>query len=189
MKRLVFLWLVSLLGSIGAYSQEDASYPWQVKGDSLLLFEGTTYRYTVDTPEDSGLVSTLIKVEDLKKQLKENGLGRFSLFSSNGREKMHGYPETGDYLLAASPGKRFAVKVHKGALPPRLCLNREVMTVPGKSSLLVDFYAGQRSPDVTVTFHIPAGIDLTLDNTTVNLIRIGKWEQWNLWMKGITENG
>lgn len=174
MKRLFFLWLVSLLGSIGAYSQEDASYPWQVKGDSLLLFEGTTYRYTVDTPEDSGLVSTLIKVEDLKKQLKENGLGRFSLFSSNGREKMHGYPETGDYLLAASPGKRFAVKVHKGALPPRLCLNREVMTVPGKSSLLVDFYAGQRSPDVTVTFHIPAGIDLTLDNTTVNLIGRGE---------------
>ena len=113
MKRLVFLWLVSLLGSIGAYSQEDASYPWQVKGDSLLLFEGTTYRYTVDTPEDSGLVSTLIKVEDLKKQLKENGLGRFSLFSSNGREKMHGYPETGDYLLAASPGKRFAVFFQK----------------------------------------------------------------------------
>ena len=67
MKRLVFLWLVSLLGSIGAYSQEDASYPWQVKGDSLLLFEGTTYRYTVDTPEDSGLVSTLIKVEDLRR--------------------------------------------------------------------------------------------------------------------------
>ena len=31
--------------------------PWVLKADSLLLSSGTTYRYTVDTPEGEGLVS------------------------------------------------------------------------------------------------------------------------------------
>lgn len=174
MKKLLFLCLIGLLGGRDAYSQEDTSCSWRVKEDSLLLFEGSTYRYTVDTPEDSGRVSTLIEVEELKRQMEGNGFGPFRLFSSTGLEKLQGYPETGDYALADTLGRRLVVKVRKGALPPRLCLNREVMTVGGRGTLLVDFYAGQRSPDATVIFHIPAGISLTPDNTMVNLIGRGE---------------
>ena len=39
--------------------------PWVLKADSLLLSSGTTYRYTVDTPEGEGLVSTLPSVTEL----------------------------------------------------------------------------------------------------------------------------
>ena len=104
------VWYQALVDKIGIIRKE------YMRKETL---EGTTYRYTVDTPEDSGLVSTQV-------------------------------------------------------FPPRLRLNREAMTVRGRSPLVVDFYAGLRSPNATVTFHIPAGIDLTLDNTTVNLIGRGE---------------
>ena len=48
-----------LLGVAGASIQAGELYPWQLTRDSLLLFEGSTYRYTVDTPENEGLSSTL----------------------------------------------------------------------------------------------------------------------------------
>ena len=46
--RLLKTFLVSLLlGVAGTYLQAGELYPWQLTRDSLLLFEGTTYRYTV----------------------------------------------------------------------------------------------------------------------------------------------
>ena len=48
-----------LLGVAGTGIQAGELYPWQLTRDSLLLFEGSTYRYTVDTPENEGLSSTL----------------------------------------------------------------------------------------------------------------------------------
>ena len=51
-----------LLGVAGTGIQAGELYPWQLTRDSLLLFEGSTYRYTVDTPENEGLSSTLPSV-------------------------------------------------------------------------------------------------------------------------------
>jgi len=65
-----------LLGVAGASIQAGELYPWQLTRDSLLLFEGSTYRYTVDTPENEGLSSTLPSVEALKEQLAHSGSGR-----------------------------------------------------------------------------------------------------------------
>lgn len=59
-------WLSLLLGTVSINSHAEELYPWQLAGDSLLLFKGTTYRYTVDTPENQGLVSTLPTVTELK---------------------------------------------------------------------------------------------------------------------------
>lgn len=56
-----------LLGVTNINGRAEEIYPWQLTSDSLLLFEGTTYRYTVDTPENEGLVSTLPTVMELKK--------------------------------------------------------------------------------------------------------------------------
>ena len=47
--------------------------PWVLKADSLLLSSGTTYRYTVDTPEGEGLVSTLPSVTDWNKKCCPSG--------------------------------------------------------------------------------------------------------------------
>ena len=69
-----------LLGVAGASIQAGELYPWQLTRDSLLLFEGSTYRYTVDTPENEGLSSTLPSVEALKEQLAPFRFGRLSSF-------------------------------------------------------------------------------------------------------------
>lgn len=70
-----------LLGVAGASIQAGELYPWQLTRDSLLLFEGSTYRYTVDTPENEGLSSTLPSVEALKEQLVHSGSGVYRLFT------------------------------------------------------------------------------------------------------------
>lgn len=90
--------------------------------NALLQAQGITYRYTVDTPENEGLVST-------------------------------GVP---------------------GALPPVLKLNREEATLKTVGKLWLDFYAGQRSPLTTVRILVPPGIEVTPDNTTVNVIGRGE---------------
>lgn len=163
-----------LLGAASANSRAAELYPWRLTGDSLVLFKGTTYRYTVDTPENQGLVSTLPTVAELKEQLKQAGAGTFRLLAADGREKTQGVPEQGDYLLAASSRRRVPVGIRKGALPPALRLDRTEATIRTAGTLSLDFYAGQRSPMSTVTIRIPAGIDVTLDNTTVNVIGRGE---------------
>lgn len=172
--RLSKTFLVSLLlGVAGTYVQAGELYPWQLTRDSLLLFEGTTYRYTVDTPENEGLVSTLPSVAELKEQLARSGSGVFRLFTSKGQEKTEGMPVSGDYLLGGAK-KRLSIGVNKGALPPMVKLDRSTFTVKTAGTLTLDFYAGQRSPMTAVTIRIPEGIDVTLDNTTVNIIGRGE---------------
>lgn len=117
---------------LGMISINTQAEPWHLTSDSLLV-EGTTYRYTVDTPENEGLVSTL--------------------------------PASKKHLSAI---------IRKGALPPVLKIDRTEATMRTAANLSLSFYAGQRSPMTTVVFRIPAGIDLTLDNTSVNVIGRGE---------------
>ena len=167
------LLVMLLLGVGGNYVQGGNLHPWQMTRDSLLLFEGMTCRYTVDTPENEGVVSTLPSVSDLKEQLVRSGAGVFRLFTSKGKEKTDGMPVSGDYLQGSAK-KRLSIGVRKGALPPMIELDRSAFTVKTAGNLILDFYAGQRSPMTTVTIRIPEGIDVTLDNTTVNIIGRGE---------------
>lgn len=162
-----------LLGVANINGNAEEIHPWQLTSDSLLLFEGTTYRYTVDTPENEGLVSTLPTVMELKEKLVDAGVGTFKVLAVNGQEKTQGMPENGDCLFSSS-GKRLPIGVHKGALPPVLKIDREEFTVKTAGKLTLDFYAGQRSPMTTVIISVPEGIDVTLDNTTVNVIGRGE---------------
>ena len=162
-----------LLGVTNINGRAEEIYPWQLTSDSLLLFEGTTYRYTVDTPENEGLVSTLPTVMELKKKLVDAGVGTFNLLAVDGKEKTLGMPENGDCLLSYS-GKRLPIVVRKGALPSVLKIDRDEFTIKTAGKLTLDFYAGQRSPMTTVIISVPEGIDVTLDNTKVNVIGRGE---------------
>lgn len=162
-----------LLGVTNINGRAEEIYPWQLTSDSLLLFEGTTYRYTVDTPENEGLVSTLPTVMELKKKLVDAGVGTFNLLAVDGKEKTLGMPENGDCLLSYS-GKRLPIGVRKGALPSVLKIDRDEFTIKTAGKLTLDFYAGQRSPMTTVIISVPEGIDVTLDNTKVNIIGRGE---------------
>lgn len=101
------------------------------------------------------------------------GVGTFNLLAVDGKEKTLGMPENGDCLLSYS-GKRLPIGVRKGALPSVLKIDRDEFTIKTAGKLTLDFYAGQRSPMTTVIISVPEGIDVTLDNTKVNIIGRGE---------------
>ena len=101
------------------------------------------------------------------------GVGTFNLLAVDGKEKTLGMPENGDCLLSYS-GKRLPIGVRKGALPSVLKIDRDEFTIKTAGKLTLDFYAGQRSPMTTVIISVPEGIDVTLDNTKVNVIGRGE---------------
>ena len=54
-----------------------------------------------------------------------------------------------------------------------LRLERNAITVNSVQDLILYFTAGQRTPNATVKIYLPAGIDVRMDNTTVNVIGRG----------------
>ncbi|MFR8836211.1 glycosyl hydrolase family 28-related protein [Bacteroides nordii] len=152
--------------------------PWVLKADSLLLSSGTTYRYTVDTPEGEGLVSTLPSVTELVELFSESEKAVCRVTDMHGNIKVDRMPQEGDRMELVSPqGKvtrRWMIGIRNAALPAQLLLHREQATVNAPGNIVLDFRAGQRSPMVKVEIRVPAGIVVTLDNTTVNVIGRGE---------------
>lgn len=58
--------------------------------------------------------------------------------------------------------------------PPRLKLERAALTVNTKSELQLDFVAGQRGLMSSITIYVPQGINVSLANTTVDVIGRGE---------------
>ena len=151
----------------------------RITADSLILASGTTYRFTVDTPEDQGLVSTALTVEQLSEQLvRTDGLPlEYSVHDALKNEKITGGLVTGD-LLFVSDGKGKTLQYHIGvikcALAGKLSLHQSHIRAGVSCDLTLDFIAGQRSPKAKMELHIPAGIRVTMENTTVNVIGRGE---------------
>ena len=116
--------------------------PWVQKPDSLLLPSGTTYRYTMDTPEGEGLVPTLFSVNELLERFAETNGVPCRLVDSRGMQKYGGLPQDGDRMELHSPeGKsirRWAKGVKRAALPARLHLDRTRATVNVPGILTLD---------------------------------------------------
>ena len=114
--------------------------PWVQKPDSLLLPSGTTYRYTMDTPEGEGLVPTLFSVNELLECFAETNGVPCRLVDSRGMQKYGGLPQDGDRMLSPE-GKsirRWAIGVKRAALPARLHLDRTRATVNVPGILTLD---------------------------------------------------
>jgi len=150
---------------------------WELTPDSLLLYTGKTYSYTVDTPENEGLVSTLVTVPELLQTLSAEGAA-YRLLDAGRKVKTTGLPASGDVLEQLSSAGKIVktrkVGVKEGALPPALRFHRAAATAGIPQQITFDFFAGQRTPMATVDIRVPAGIDVTLDNTTVNVIGRGE---------------
>lgn len=54
--------------------------------------------------------------------------------------------------------------------PPRLKLERAALTVNTKSELQLDFVAGQRGLMSSITIYVLQGINVSLANTTVDVV-------------------
>ncbi|WP_343565726.1 endopygalactorunase [Sphingobacterium sp.] len=150
----------------------------RIVNETIFLVEGKTYRYTVDTPVDSGLIETGLPLNDIATQL-ELSTGtpfQWQVYDRWGKVKTNGYLKAGDLLHVQTAQHRikYKIKTVMGALSPQLTCQRETITVGCHEDIIFDFVAGQRSPDTKVDFIIPAGIDVTLDNVFVDVIGRGE---------------
>src|SRR6185369_16723956 len=65
----------------------------RITKDSIMVISGTTYSFTVDTPEDSGLVSTNTTVKQLLSQVKskDGSAQQYLVTDKDGNKKEEGY--------------------------------------------------------------------------------------------------
>lgn len=158
---------------------KNATHIGRITADSLYVVSGSTYFFTVDTPEDGGLVSTTLKAAQLPLQLtaKDGSAQRYRITDSQGKTKLDGYLVTGDRLVVSSPGhkthKTYHIVVRPMAVSGRLHLQPESLTLNTPKDLALYFTAGQRTPDAMVKIFLPPGIHVTMENTTVNVIGRG----------------
>jgi hypothetical protein len=158
---------------------EQATHILKVTRDTIFVISGSTMLYTVDTPEDSGLVSTTPTVQQLLQEIrsKDGSDQLYIAMDKYNQPKKEGYITKGDRLFVAlkngKASKTYHVFPQQKAMGGQLVLEKSAQTVNTSSDLTLYFTAGQRTPDATVTIHLPAGITVTGDNTTVNVIGRG----------------
>lgn len=181
---------VAALSAATLSASAEITTHYDLTRDSLIVFSGETFRYTVDTPEDSGLVSTLPSVKEIIAGI-NNAQCRF--IDKSKKIKTDGFPENGDTFEQLTPGgktkSRHKVGVRQAALAPTLKLRRNTATTGTINEIAIDFNAGQRSPMTTIDITIPSGIEITLDNTTINVIGRGETVLRNLPKQSIGRTG
>jgi polygalacturonase len=151
----------------------------RINKDTLVLATGSTYLFTVDTPEDAGLVLTKTDVQHLSSQLAsaDGSVQKYIVTDKNGTPKNDGEILTGDHLTVTSQDglshRSYHIVVKPMALSGSLSLGQAAFTVNTSHTLTLYFTAGQRSPDASVKIYLPAGIHATMENTKVNVIGRG----------------
>ncbi|HEX7903184.1 MAG TPA: endopygalactorunase [Chitinophagaceae bacterium] len=157
----------------------NATHIGRITKDTLVIITGSTYSFTVDTPEDKGLVSTKPTVKQLLSQITAvNGSKQqYQVTSKDGSTKDDGEIVSGDHLIVVSEdgkkNKTYYIATEPMAVSGQLQLEKKELTVNTTADLTLYFTAGQRTPNATVKIYIPAGITITEDNTTVNVIGRG----------------
>lgn len=154
-----------------------ATHIGAITDDTIVIASGSTYSFTVDTPEDGGLVSTRPAVAELLRQLvaSDGSVVNTRIVDREGRGRAEGDIAGDDRLLVdtGNGAKTYRLDFKPFALSGRLQLGSDTITAGVPRDLTLTFTAGQRSPDATVRISVPAGITVTPDNTTVNVIGRG----------------
>lgn len=186
--------LVCLIGgsfSNAAINLRPAAYApniVRITSDSLILVSGFTRQFSVDLPEDQGPVSTGITVRQLAEQLIMNS---YSVYRSDKTLKTEGELQTGDVLhvLDGKSERNYNIATSQLALRGKLVLHRDTVRANSSCDLILDFTAGQRSPQTTVEIHIPSGVNVTMDNTTLDVIGRGEVKLSELAAQSIGRTG
>jgi polygalacturonase len=158
---------------------QQATHIARITKDTIVVITGSTYSFTVDTPEDQGWVSTKPAADKLLPELasKDGSAQTYQLIDKQGAVKKEGEIADGDRLIVtAADGKTtraYHIALQPMALSGRLTIAQPAMTAGSTRSLVLFFTAGQRSPDAAVRIYLPAGIEATTVNTTVNVIGRG----------------
>ena len=158
---------------------DNATNVFAITKDSLILTTGSTYAFTIDTPEDEGLVSTAVSVAEINKEIKsEKGIHlQYKITDQYGNNRSKGFIQENDQLVVTSADgrdhRKYAIGIRKGAKSGILTLDRNKLTINTLGDLALSFTAGQRTPKATIKIELPLGIYPTLENTTVDVIGRG----------------
>lgn len=158
---------------------DNNSHIAQINNNQLVLIVGSTYRFTVDTPEDQGLVNTQATVNELVNEIKssDGSVQRYQVLNDKGVVKNTGLVNEGDYLLVTAQDgkttKRYAIVLKQMALSGKLTLSQNQLTQNTNQSITITYTAGQRSPDATLKLFLPLGIVPNPDQIMVNVIGRG----------------
>jgi polygalacturonase len=174
---------------------DNATHIASIYKGNITVITGSTYAFTVDTPEDKGLTATNTTVADLLRQVNsiDGSIQHYKVTDKNSITKTEGDLLTGDTLVVtAQDGKnlqKYPVIARKMALSGQLRLQHDTITLNSSRDLTIYFTAGQRTPGATVQILIPAGIHVTPDNTTVNIIGRGDVKLKDLATQSIGRTG
>ncbi|MFL5746904.1 MAG: endopygalactorunase, partial [Niastella sp.] len=190
-----FLPVVRANGSTDIKPTPRATQIAAIKNNTIVIVTGSTFRFTVDTPEDQGLVSTKPTVQQLLEQLmsKDGSVQQYRVTDKLGNIKSNGAITAGDQLVVTAQDgiamKKYLLVLQPLALGGQLNFQQERVTVNTSKDLVLFYTAGQRSPDASVKIYLPAGIHATLQNTTVNVIGRGDVALQNLAQQSIGRTG
>ena len=167
---------IFVLSAITLYSADRRG--WRLSSDSLFVTKGTTYRYTVDTPEGDGLVATTPDIDEIMSGLLSETGKKYRIVNLVGVKKpSSALPADGDRLQELNSSgnvvREYGVGMRHEALSPHLTIHHDSLRVGVTSDMTLDFFVGQRSPDATVELLFPPELHVTLDNTTVDVIGRG----------------
>ncbi|MGN6533053.1 MAG: endopygalactorunase, partial [Ginsengibacter sp.] len=157
----------------------NATHIARITSDSIIVLSGSTYSFTVDTPEEEGLIYIKTGTQQLLEQIasKDGTTQTYRFTNKNGDVKTNNNLESGDRLVVTAADKKNSKAYHIGtqsmAIGGRLRLEKNEITAHTQKNITLYFTAGQRSPDATVRIYLPEGIHVTGDNTTVNVIGRG----------------
>jgi len=152
---------------------------------TVRLITGETRSFTVDSPREQASISTAATVAQLTAQF--DRMTEVTFLRNGSPLSPNDIPRNGDKLQASfAPGTQYAktqtydLEFVEAALVGRLTLRTARRSLPSltanaaPSEITLDFTAGQRTPNATVAIVVPVGINITMDNTYVNVIGRGE---------------
>jgi polygalacturonase len=151
-----------------------------ISSDSIAITTGDTYIYTVDTAEGAGRTTLTIKsVGELFNQItsKTSAPQTYAVKSAGGTVKNAASSLVDGDILTVSAGSEshdYKVNIVKGAVRGKMELENPRITANTASDVVLNFFAGMRSPATEVVLTVPKGIGATMDNTMVNVIGRGE---------------
>lgn len=165
----------------------------RITNDTIVLVSGSTYSFTVDTHQDSGLVSTTATASQLLREItsKDRSVQQYMIVDAAAVKK-DGVLTTGDQLIVSSADgstKKYYIVTKRLALNSRLRLEKKACTVNSLTNVTLYFTAGQRTPNATVKIVFPAGFLITKENTWINVIGRGDVLLKNLPLQSIGRVG
>jgi polygalacturonase len=161
-------------------SSENDVHIKRISGNLIQITSGDTFIYTVDTAEGEGRTTLTIRtVKELLNAITSSTSAKqtYTVKAADGASKGLTDPITEGDILAVSAGPRsqdYIIQIVKGAVRGRLQLIQHQISSNTPTDVVLNFYAGMRSPATKVVLKIPEGIGATMENTRVNVIGRGE---------------